>query len=114
MPKTTEFSSMWQIIIATKIYISNTEKTDRFIMQQNWVVYMIRCVNGSIYTGCTNHLIRRWNQHIQGKGAKYLKAHTPKEIVFVEPHPNQSEACSREYEIKQFPKHKKEALIEEN
>ena len=83
-------------------------------MRSSWFVYMIRCTNGSIYTGCTNNLIRRWNQHVQGKGAKYLKAHAPKEVVFVESHPNQSEACSREYEIKQFSKKNKEALITES
>ncbi|WP_020401719.1 GIY-YIG nuclease family protein [Gracilimonas tropica] len=83
-------------------------------MNSEWFVYMIRCTNGSIYTGCTNNLIRRWKQHVQGKGAKYLKAHTPKEVVFVEHHANQSEACSREYEIKQFSKQDKEALITES
>lgn len=76
-----------------------------------WFVYMIRCTDGSLYTGSTNHVIRRWHQHKMGKGAKYLQAHKPDELVFMEKHPNRSEACKREYEIKQYSKKEKEALI---
>ncbi|MDR9417551.1 GIY-YIG nuclease family protein [Gracilimonas sp.] len=80
-------------------------------MKNEWFVYMIRCENESLYTGCTNHLIRRWNEHLEGKGAKYLSAHKPEKVVFVENHPDQSTACKREYEIKQFTRQGKEALI---
>ena len=76
-----------------------------------WFVYMIRCTDGSLYTGCTNHVIRRWHQHKEGKGAKYLKIHEPKSVVFVEEHSDRSEACKREYEIKQYTKQDKELLI---
>lgn len=72
---------------------------------------MVRCNDGSLYTGSTNHLIRRWHQHRQGKGAKYLKSNTPQAVVFVEVHPDRSRACKREYQIKQLTKQKKEALI---
>ena len=75
-----------------------------------WFVYMIRCANGSLYTGCTNHVIRRWHEHRQGKGAKYLKVHEPKAVVYVEEQPDRSQACRREYEIKQLAKHEKEDL----
>ena len=47
----------------------------------------------------------------QGRGAKYLRAHEPTAVVFTEPQPNRSKACRREYEIKGYPKQKKEALI---
>ena len=72
---------------------------------------MIRCTNGSLYTGSTNHVIRRWHQHRRGDGAKYLQAHKPKEVVFVEEHPDRSQACRREYQIKQLTKAEKESLI---
>ncbi|MDX1639012.1 MAG: GIY-YIG nuclease family protein [Balneolaceae bacterium] len=78
----------------------------------SWFVYMIRCSNGSLYTGCTSNLIRRWHEHREGKGAKYLRIHEPRKVVFVEEHPDRSEACRREYRIKQLPKEKKEELIE--
>ena len=76
-----------------------------------WFVYMIRCTNGSLYTGSTNHIIRRWHQHRRGHGAKYLQAYEPKEVVFIEEYPNRSQACSREYEIKQYSKQEKESMI---
>lgn len=80
-------------------------------MNKYWYVYIIRCCNSSLYTGSTNNVIRRWNQHKRGEGAKYLKANTPKEMVYVEHCDNRSLACKREFEIKQFSKKKKEALI---
>lgn len=79
-------------------------------MSQSWFVYMIRCADDSLYTGCTNHLIRRWRQHCSGRGAKYLRARTPRAVVFVEQHPDRSHACRREYQLKQLSKHRKEAL----
>jgi putative endonuclease len=78
---------------------------------KSWFVYMIRCTDGSLYTGSTNNVIRRWSKHKEGNGAKYLQANEPKSVVFVEEHPDRSKACQREYEIKQYIKGKKEALI---
>jgi len=80
-------------------------------LSKPWFTYIIRCSNGSLYTGSTNHIIRRWNQHLDGNGAKYLRAHEPREMVYVEKHPTQSDACKREYRIKQLSKKEKEALI---
>ncbi len=79
-----------------------------------WYVYMIRCHNGNLYTRSTNHLIRRWHQHRQGTGAKYLMRNKPKAVVFVEEHSDRSEACKREYQIKQLTKQDKEALVADN
>ncbi|MDX1637296.1 MAG: GIY-YIG nuclease family protein [Balneolaceae bacterium] len=76
-----------------------------------WYVYMVRCVDGSLYTGCTNHLIRRWHQHRNGRGAKYLQRNKPQSVVYVEKHTSRSKACKREYEIKQLTKTKKESMI---
>lgn len=59
-------------------------------------------------------MIRRWHQHRQGTGAKYLRAHEPEKVVFVEEHPDRSAACKREYQIKQMSKSEKEALISDN
>ena len=78
-----------------------------------WFVYIIRCTDGSLYTGCTNHIIRRWHQHCEGNGARYLRANPPEEMVYVEEATDQSAACKREYEIKQFSRREKEALISE-
>lgn len=78
-----------------------------------WFVYIIRCTDGSLYTGCTNHIIRRWHQHCMGTGARYLRANPPEEMVYVEEATDQSAACKREYEIKQYSRLEKEDLISE-
>lgn len=77
----------------------------------HWFIYMIRCNDGSLYTGSTNHVIRRWHQHLMGNGAKYMKAHRPVELVYVETHIDRSAACKREYAIKKLSKSEKELLI---
>lgn len=79
---------------------------------ETWFVYMIRCTDDSLYTGCTNNVIRRWHQHRAGTGARYLRAHPPESLVYTEELPHRSAACKREYEIKQFSKQKKEALLQ--
>jgi putative endonuclease len=78
---------------------------------KTWFVYIIRCTDDSLYTGSTSNVIHRWGKHTEGKGAKYLQAHTPESMVLVEEHANRSQACKREYEIKQLSKQKKELLI---
>jgi len=78
---------------------------------KDWFVYIIRCYDNSLYTGSTNNVIRRWDEHKRGEGARYLKANRPKEVVYVEQYDNRSLACKREYEIKKLSKNKKEDLI---
>jgi len=85
-------------------------KSDTPVME-TWFVYIIRCSDGSLYTGCTNNVIRRWHQHRSGTGARYLRAHTPESLVYMEPLSHRSAACKREYEIKQYSKKQKEALV---
>jgi putative endonuclease len=65
-----------------------------------WFVYIIRCVDGSLYTGTTNNLEVRFEKHKIGKGAKYTGSHIPKEIVFFEKHVKKTVALKREREIK--------------
>lgn len=77
----------------------------------SWFVYIIRCKDGSLYTGCTNHILRRWHQHNSGKGAKYLRAYPPVAMVYIEECVDRSEASQREYQIKQYSKQEKEELI---
>jgi len=78
-----------------------------------WFTYMIRCSNSSLYTGSTNHLIRRWHQHCNGTGSRYLKVYKPEAMVYAESHPDRSAACRREHQIKQLSKKEKESLIRE-
>ena len=77
----------------------------------DWVVYILRCSDGTYYTGITNDLPRRIGQHNDGKGAKYTKARGPVELVYSEEQPNRSKATKREAEIKALSRSKKQAII---
>ncbi len=74
-------------------------------------VYMLRCRDGSIYTGCTNDVKKRFLQHQTGKGARYTRARLPVVLCYVEIALDKSHALRREYAIKQLSKAQKEALI---
>ena len=74
-------------------------------------VYMIRCGDGSLYTGWTNNLEKRFKNHCEGKGAKYTRGRGPLELVYYEVFEDKKEAMKREYAIKQLKKSEKEQLI---
>ena len=76
-----------------------------------WCVYMLLCDDNTIYTGITNDLKKRFENHISGKGAKYLRGRKPLEIVYTENFENRSMAAKREMEIKKLNRRKKEILI---
>lgn len=73
--------------------------------------YMVRCRDGSLYTGWTNDLEKRIQAHNQGMGAKYTKTRRPVELVYYEEYESKIQAMKREYEIKQLPKKKKEEMV---
>ncbi len=78
----------------------------------NWSVYIILCTDDSLYTGVTTDMSRRYQQHAQGKGAKYFYGRKPKELVFLENGHSKRTACQREAAIKKLPKLKKLELID--
>jgi putative endonuclease len=74
-------------------------------------VYILRCNDGTLYTGWTNDLINRVNIHNKGKGAKYTRARLPVKLVYYETYNSKRDALKREYEIKQYSKKDKESMI---
>lgn len=74
-------------------------------------VYILRCADGSLYTGWTNDLEKRVKTHNIGKGAKYTKTRLPVELVYYEEYEEKGEALSREFNIKRLKKTAKEKLI---
>ena len=78
-----------------------------------WTVYILRCGDGTLYTGCTNDLPRRLAAHRAGKGAKYTRGRGPLELVYQEQAPDKSAALRREAAIKRLDRRKKLALIGE-
>lgn len=75
-------------------------------------VYIVRCADGSYYTGYTTDVERRLAEHNAGDGARYTRSRTPVELVYVERYASRSTAMAREYEIKQLRRSAKETLIQ--
>ena len=75
-------------------------------------VYILRCGDGSLYTGWTNDLEHRIKMHAEGKGGKYTRAHLPVELVYFESFETATEARRREVKIKQMSREEKLRLIE--
>jgi len=75
------------------------------------VCYMLRCADGSLYTGWTNDLEGRVRAHNEGRGGKYTRSRRPVTLVHAETFPTKEEAMSREWHIKRLTKAQKEALV---
>ncbi len=75
-------------------------------------VYILRCSDGSYYTGSTNDLERRLWQHQNEEGANYTKRRLPVKLVYYEEYERIDEAFYREKQIQGWSRKKKEALIE--
>ena len=76
------------------------------------VCYMLRCADGSLYTGWTKDLERRLRTHNAGKGAKYTRSRLPVELVYREEFETRGEAMRRECQLKQLSRAEKLALLE--
>lgn len=75
------------------------------------IVYILKCKDGSLYTGYTNDLEQRLAMHEEGKGAKYTRGRGPFQVVFVEKFSTKEEAMQKEYEVKQLSRKEKFQLI---
>ena len=76
-----------------------------------YYLYMLRCEDDSIYTGTAKDYLKRYEEHLSGKGAKYTKAHKVGKLERVFLCDSKSIACSLENEIKKYTKKKKESVI---
>ncbi len=74
--------------------------------------YILRCADGTLYTGWTNDLPKRIAAHNAGKGAKYTRSRLPVELVYAEPHADKVAAMRREWRIKRMTREEKLWLIE--
>lgn len=75
-------------------------------------VYMLRCKDGSLYTGWTNDLEHRLAMHNSGRGAKYTRGRGPVELVYSEELPDKEAALRRECAIKKLRREQKLALLQ--
>ncbi len=75
-------------------------------------VYILKCIDGSFYTGYTKDIDARTKQHQNGKGARYTKSHTPEKLAYVELHDSRGKAMKREREIKRLSHQQKQGLVD--
>lgn len=80
---------------------------------KKWFVYILRCADGTLYTGMTDDVSRRVQVHNSGKGAKYTRGRRPVEVVYTEACEGYSAALKREAAIKRLTRQEKLCLIEE-
>ena len=76
-----------------------------------WFMYILECQDGSFYTGVTNDIQRRFQEHKSGKGGHYTKSFGVNALIYQESYPTKSEALRREIQIKGWTRRKKLALI---
>lgn len=80
-------------------------------MANSWKLYILRCGDGTLYTGITTDVEKRFTAHASGKGAKYTRGRGPLELMYQEDCGDHSTALKREAEIKKLSREEKEKLI---
>ncbi len=80
--------------------------------KREWSVYMVRCVDGSLYTGIAKDVPTRVAKHNKGQGAAYTRSHRPVKLFYQEDRFTRSNALIREAQIKRLPRPKKETLVQ--
>lgn len=81
------------------------------LTSQIWFLYILECKDGTFYTGITNNLNRRYQQHNEGRGSRYTRTRYPVKLRYLETYANRSEALIREYGVKALSKKEKENLM---
>jgi len=76
-----------------------------------WLVYLLRCRDGSLYTGITNDLAKRLETHAAGKASRYTRSRLPVTLAYAERQPDRSQALRREAAIKKLRRSEKERLV---
>jgi predicted GIY-YIG superfamily endonuclease len=76
-----------------------------------WFLYLVRCADGSLYTGITNNVTRRCQQHNAGTASRYTRSRLPVELIYQESHVSRSVALKRELAVKAMSREEKESLI---
>ena len=87
------------------------ESVKRSASPDTWFVYILRCADGSLYTGITTDVSRRCKQHNAGTASRYTRSRLPVELAYQEAQDNRSLALKRELAIKAMSRQEKESLI---
>ena len=81
-------------------------------MEKPWQLYILRCGDGTLYTGIAVNAEKRLAAHRSGRGAKYTRGRGPLELVYLEQCPTHSDALRRELEVKKLTREEKEMLLQ--
>jgi putative endonuclease len=76
-----------------------------------WLVYLLRCSDGSLYCGITNDLTKRLQTHAAGKASRYTRSRLPVKLAYTEPQRSKSAALKREAAIKRLRRAEKDRLV---
>jgi predicted GIY-YIG superfamily endonuclease len=90
--------------------VTKVKKT-RVRLKKTWSIYILRCKDGSLYTGATNNIERRIGMHNKGTGARYTRSRGPVLLVYHENGMTRPQALVRECAVKSLTKQKKEELV---
>src|SRR5436190_353506 len=91
-------------------YVGGTPMSRR-ARSQRWFVYVVRCRDGSLYTGISTDVAARVARHNAGQGARYTRARRPVELIYTETKRSRSTALKREAAIKALPRARKDVLV---
>ncbi|MCX5806095.1 MAG: GIY-YIG nuclease family protein [Proteobacteria bacterium] len=80
----------------------------------NWLVYLLKCNENTLYCGVTNNLEKRLEAYKSGKGSKHVRAHLPFSLIATSSMMSKSEAMRLEYIVKQAPKENKIEIVTHN
>ena len=78
----------------------------------SWFVYLLRCSDGTLYTGITNDVSRRWKQHNAGTASRYTRCRLPAVVVYQEAQASHGDALKRELAIKGLSRQEKESMVQ--
>ncbi len=105
---TTETNSKEVSVAKVQTDVIKESKSD-----ETWFVYILRCGDGTLYTGITNDLTRRLEKHNAGTASRYTRSRLPVELVYQEVQISRSHALKRELAVKALSRQEKEMLIQD-
>lgn len=85
--------------------------TPRRPSNSRWLVYLLRCSDGSLYTGITNDLPKRLKAHAAGKASRHTRSRLPVKLVYSDPKRSKSAALKQEAAIKRLRRAEKDRLV---
>jgi predicted GIY-YIG superfamily endonuclease len=91
--------------------LASPPSLSRIAVPLTWTLYIVRCRDGSLYTGITNDLERRLSMHDAGRGARYTRGRGPVKLVYREACADRSGAARREHAVKRLTTRAKRALV---